>query len=101
MKIKSAIDRSISEMPDDFVIKPFLLAHRSEVKGMLLTEYNEAEAMELFKADGIREGTLKTLFSLVKRKLLSSAVAAKEADMTGEAFNEGMKEYEKETENKS
>lgn len=66
-----------------------------------ITEYNEAEAMELFKADGIREGTLKTLFSLVKRKLLSSAVAAKEADMTEEAFNEGMKEYEKETENKS
>ena len=54
--IESAIDRAISDMPDDFVIKPFLMAHRSEVKGMLLTEYDEATAMELFREDGRREG---------------------------------------------
>lgn len=95
-EIESAIDRSISEMPDGFVIKPFLLAHRSEVKGMLLTEYNEAATMELFKADGVREGTLKTLFGLVKRKLLSPAVAAKEADMTEEDFDKEMKKYQQE-----
>ena len=52
----SAIDQAILAMPDDFVIKPFLEAHRAEVKGMLLTEYNETEAMELFKEDGRREG---------------------------------------------
>ena len=39
-------------MPDDFFIKPFLMAHRAEVKGMLLTEYNEAETMELFREEG-------------------------------------------------
>lgn len=43
-------------MPEDFLIKPFLQAHKAEVKGMLLTEYNEVEAMELFKEDGRREG---------------------------------------------
>ena len=43
-------------MPDDFFIKPFLMAHRAEVKGMLLTEYNEAETMELFKEEGREEG---------------------------------------------
>ena len=45
----TAIDKAISAMPGDFMIKPFLEAHRAEVKGMLLTEYNEAEQMELFK----------------------------------------------------
>ena len=29
------------------MLKPFLIAHRAEVKGMLLTEYNEAEAMTM------------------------------------------------------
>ena len=55
-KLESKLDRAITEMPDHFVIKPFLMAHRSEVKGMLLTEYNEAEAMELFREEGRREG---------------------------------------------
>ena len=52
--MSSAIDKAINEMPNDYVIKPFLEAHRAEVKGMLLTEYNEAEQMELFKEDGRR-----------------------------------------------
>ncbi len=54
--VESAIDRAITEIPEDFVLKPFLMVHRSEVKGMLLTEYNEVETMQLFKEDGRREG---------------------------------------------
>ena len=54
--LDSAIDRAITDMPDEFFIKPFLMAHRAEVKGMLLTEYNEAETMELFKEEGREEG---------------------------------------------
>ena len=37
-------------------LMPFLDAHKAEVKGMLLTEYNEAEAMRLFELDGERRG---------------------------------------------
>jgi predicted transposase YdaD len=57
--IESAIDRAITEILEDFVLRPFLIAHRSEVKGMLLTEYNEVETMQLFKEDGRREGRLE------------------------------------------
>ena len=82
----SAIDLAISEMPDSFVIKPFLVAHRAEVKGMLLTEYNEAEQMELFKEDGRREGRvegiLDTLASLVKDGILSIKDAAARAGVS-------------------
>ena len=85
-EIESAIDRSISEMPDDFIIKPFLLAHRSEVKGMLLTEYNEAATMELFKEDGKKEGILQTLIRMVRRGKLSEEEAAQEANMTKNEF---------------
>lgn len=38
------------------MIKEYLEEHMAEVKGMLLTEYNEAETMELFKEDGRKEG---------------------------------------------
>ena len=56
VEIGSAIDKAITAMPDDFVIKPFLEANRAEVKGMLLEEYNEAETMELFREEGREEG---------------------------------------------
>lgn len=57
--MSSAVDRAITDMPDDFLIKPFLIAHRAEVKGMLLTEYNEAEQMELFREEGREEGRVE------------------------------------------
>ncbi len=60
-ELESAIDRSITEMPEDYLIKPFLMAHRSEVRGMLLTEYNEVETMQLFKEDGKKEGLRECL----------------------------------------
>ena len=56
MEIEDAVDTALADMPEEYIIKPFLEAHRTEVSGMLLTEYNEAEAMELFKEDGRREG---------------------------------------------
>ena len=73
-------------MPDDFVIKTFLVAHRAEVKGMLLTEYNEAEAMEKFERDGV----FKTLISLVKKNLISIKDAAEQAGVSEYAFKQRM-----------
>ena len=52
----SAIDKAITAMPDDFLIKPFLEAHRAEVKGMLMEEYNEAEVLERTREEGKEEG---------------------------------------------
>ena len=61
---------------------------------MLLTEYNEEEAMELFRQDGIAEGMEKglekgrveTLVSLVTDRLLSVKEAAARSNMSVEAF---------------
>ena len=54
--LEAAIDRTIDEMPEDYLIKPYLQTHRAEVKSMLLTEYNEARQMELFREEGREEG---------------------------------------------
>ena len=51
-----AINKAIRETPEDYVLKPFLVAHKTEVSGLLLTEYDEAKTMELFRLDGVEEG---------------------------------------------
>ena len=92
--MSSAVDRAITDMPDNFVIKSFLELHRTEVKGMLLTEYNEAEAMELFReegrAEGRAEGIIDTLISLVQKGLLSIKDAADQLGITEAAFQQKM-----------
>ena len=61
---------------------------------MLLTEYNEAEAMELFKeegrAEGRTEGIFKTLAGLIRKGLLSLRDAASEVNMTEAEFTARM-----------
>ena len=43
-------------MPDDFIIKPFIIANRAEVKNMLFEEYDEKKYMNLFIEEGIEKG---------------------------------------------
>ncbi len=38
---EAAVDAAISEMPDSFVIKKFLISNQAEVKGMFLAAYDE------------------------------------------------------------
>ncbi len=46
-----AVDKAISDMPEDFEIKRFLMEHRAEVKNMSITEYDEAKTIELFQKE--------------------------------------------------
>ena len=69
-------------MPDDFLIKPFLLANRAEVKNMCITEYDE----ERTRAEQREEDALDILTSLVKKGLLTLAQAAEEAQMSVAEF---------------
>ena len=43
--IEQAVDVAISEMPDDFIIKKFLIANKAEVKGMFLTEWDQEKVL--------------------------------------------------------
>ncbi len=102
MELEDAVDQAIRDVPEDFILKPFLITHQAEVKGMLLTEYDEVEQMELFKEDGRKEGriegriegraegTIQTLVDLVKKGLLSIKDAAAQAKMTEDAFTTKM-----------
>ena len=76
--IESAIDKAITDMPDDFVLKPFLVAHRAEVKGMLVAEYNEAETMELFREEGRKEDRAEERRT-IRDRLIAGGMAPQEA----------------------
>ena len=107
--LSEAIEAAIEELPDDSVIKPFLMANKAEVKRMCITEYDEertfaeqreealAEGRAEGRAEGIEEGIergiLSTLISLVKDGLLSLVEASKRADMSVAEFeaNTGLK----------
>ena len=60
-----AVDAAIDEMPDSFSIKKFLLAHRAEVKGMFLTEYNEEKERRLFGLEEHEAGRVEGISSVV------------------------------------
>ncbi len=50
------MERAVDEMPEDFVIKKFIVANRAEVKVMLLTEYNEEKVLKMERKEGWAEG---------------------------------------------
>lgn len=83
MLLDAAVDKAIREMPKDSEILLFLESHKAEVKGMLLTEYDEAKAMELFRQDGIREGRkegLKAGAEILKKTLQKLGMSEEEID---------------------
>ena len=54
--INAAVDAALDGLPDDFELKRFLLAHRAEVKGMYLTEYDEEKERRLAREEAARIG---------------------------------------------
>ena len=90
--LETAIDRAVDAIPGDFIIKQYLETHRAEVKGMLLTEYNEAQAMELFREEGRAEGEdrlarlMKLLFG--QRRFEDAQRAATDAAFRDQLYQE-------------
>ena len=92
--LEEAVDAALEELPDDSLIKPFLVANKAEVKRMCITEYDEAktfaeqreEGREEGRREGREEGILATLIGLVKKGILTLAQAAEEAHMTVAEF---------------
>ena len=52
----AAVYTAIDQMPEDYMIKPFLLDNRSEVMKMVLTEYDQEKTIEKAVDEGRKEG---------------------------------------------
>ena len=56
MPLEDAISKTIDEVPETFLIRDLLMAHRAEVTEMLETEYNEEEVLKIVAEDAERRG---------------------------------------------
>ncbi len=102
---EDAVDAALEEMPENFVVRKFLIANKVEVRKMCITEYNEARNLSLVKEEGCAEGrvegrvegrtegTIKTLAEMIKKGRLTEAEAAEEAHMTISEFRESVRKY--------
>ena len=83
---ESAVNKALDEMPEDFLIKPFLITNKAEVTSMCVTEYNEEKNIAAVRREereeGRIEGTLQTLAELIKDGILTLSDAAKRAGMS-------------------
>ena len=59
MDLNAAVDATIDEMPDTYMLKKFLVENRAEVKSMFLTEYNEEKVLEKEREEGRMEGRME------------------------------------------
>lgn len=77
-------------MPDDYVIRSFLLGNRAEVKDMCITEYNELQTMQMFREEGREEGWEEGQIELLKKMIRSGDMPVEKAaayvGMTVEEF---------------
>ena len=97
-----AIDLAIAEMPEDSLIKPFLIKNRAEVKSMFITEYDEARTFAEQKAEGRAEGIaigeargeakgkLDAFIGLVRDGILTISQAAEKNNMSVPEFEAAM-----------
>ena len=76
MDIKQAIDAVIVNLPNDFILKPFLEIHKAEVGDMLLTEYNEIQREELLRKTERKEGLKKGIKKGRKEGLKKGTIKA-------------------------
>ena len=79
MEIGSAVNSAVDACINRGILADVLIKHKAEVVGMLLTEYNEAETMELIRESaerrGMEKGILKSIRSMMETLKLTSAQA--------------------------
>ena len=96
VEIEEAVDQALRAMPESFGIRKYLISNRAEVKDMLLTKYDEAKYMEMFKEEGREEGRaegkMAVLISLVQSGDLRAEKAAEKLGITVEEFEKMMKD---------
>ena len=84
MDLDAAVDASLDEMQDEFVIKPFLLENRAEVKNMFLTEYNEEKVMEKERQEGAMQERERVASAMIKEGGMSASFISKMTELSEE-----------------
>ena len=93
--LEIAIDNAVKWCIENDVLSEYLAAHRAEVVDMMLTEYDEKEAMQWFedkgrtegRAEGVAIGLAKAVDALVSAKNMPLEEACKALNFSIEEYN--------------
>ena len=89
--LEIAIDNAVKWCIENDVLSEYLAAHRAEVKDMMLTEYDEKEAMQWFKEEGRAEEHAKVVISTVDALIANTGwtleQACKALNFTAEEYH--------------
>ena len=64
---KQAVDAALDSMPDDFLIKPFLITNKTEVILMCITEYDEEKTFAAMRREEREKGAIDIALKLLAR----------------------------------
>ena len=73
--LEAAVDAALDDMPDEFMIKKFLLLNRAEVKGMFLTEYDQEKVLEQERRDTANNERKRVATDMLRDSYPISAIA--------------------------
>ena len=73
--LETAVDAALDDMPDDFMIKNFLLQNKAEVKGMFLTEYDQEKVLSQERQEGINEDRRRVATDMLMDNYPLSAIS--------------------------
>ena len=91
MDLDASVEAAVKAMPDDFVIMPFILANRAEVKTMLMTEYDEELIRKYDRKEGEEIGR-KQGEDLFARLVIKLSADGRNEDITKCATNKKLRE---------
>jgi flagellar basal body-associated protein FliL len=75
MQREEAIVSAIKYCENKGVLKEFLKEHSSEVRNMLLTEFNLKDAQEVWKREGIEEGIIEVATKMIAKGMDINTIA--------------------------
>lgn len=96
--LNEAVPIAVDKCINKGILKEFLVANKVEVVAMSIFEYDEEGVKELWRRDafedGLEQGRLEILMTLVNQGLLEIKDAATQANMSVEEFQQRMQEKE-------
>lgn len=83
MSVEYAVTKAVDDCIADNILRSYLTAHKAEVIGMCITEYNEAETMQAFRREGWLEGRKEGRKEMIGNMLSSGKTPGEIASFTG------------------
>lgn len=91
--VDKAISKAVDECIEEGVLKDILETQKKEGFDLVLTEFDEEKYEAMIREEGREEGLIKTLYTLVSKKIITMQQALEECGLAEEEFLEKMKEY--------